>query len=234
MICAIHQPNFLPYLGFFDKLQRCDVFVLYDTAQFVKREYQNRNRIIGTHGAPEWLTVPVAVEFGQRIAEVSIADDGEPFRDRHLRTLQYAYGRSRGGSETIAAVADAYAAHGSGSLVALNLDLLDRVVALLGGAPRRVLASDLGIDPALRSTDAIVAIVQAAGADTYLSGAGGRGYLDEERVAAAGIDLAWQDFHHPVYAQRGNGAFVPNLSIVDALCELGPQATAELIACMPR
>ncbi|MDQ1430702.1 MAG: hypothetical protein QOF40_1304 [Actinomycetota bacterium] len=229
MICAVHQPNFLPYLGFFDKLYRCDVFVLYDTAQFVKREFHNRNRVIGTQGAPQWLTVPVAARFGQRIADVSIADDSQPFRDQHVRTLEYAYGHSPGASETIPAVAEAYALHGTGSLVELNVDLLDRVVALLGGGPRRVLASELGVDPTLRSTDALVAIVQAVEADTYLSGAGGRGYLDEDRVAAAGIDLAWQDFHHPVYPQRANGDFVPNLSIVDSLCEVGPKETAKLL-----
>jgi hypothetical protein len=173
--------------------------------------------------------VPVAAAYGQRIADVAIADDGA-FVDRHLRTLQYAYGRSVGGSETIAAIADAYATHGSGSMVELNVDLLERVLALTGGGPRRVRSSDLGIDPELRSTDAIVAIVQAAGADTYLSGSGGRGYLDADRLAAAGIDLVWQDFHHPVYPQRGGGAFVPNLSIVDALCELGPAKTADLLA----
>jgi hypothetical protein len=234
MICAVHQPNFLPYLGFFDKLYRCDVFVLYDTAQFVKREFHNRNRIIGTQGTPEWLTVPVAVRFGQRIADISIADDSQPFRDQHLRTLEYAYGHRPGASETIAAVSEAYTAHGFGSLVELNVDLLDRVVELLGGGPRRVLASELGIDPTLRSTDALVAIVQSVGADTYLSGAGGRGYLDEDRVAAAGIDLAWQDFHHPVYAQHAIGDFVPNLSIVDCLCEIGPTETARLLAGEPR
>src|SRR6476619_508502 len=164
MICAVHQPNFLPYLGFFDKLYACDVFVLYDTAQFVKREFHNRNRIIGTHGEPQWLTVPVTVRFGQRISDVPIAGETQPFRDQHLRTLEYAYGHTPGASETIAAVTEAYAAHGEGSLVDLNVDLLDRVVALLGGGPRRVLASELGIDPTLRSTDAIVALVQAVGA----------------------------------------------------------------------
>jgi WbqC-like protein family len=229
MICAVHQPNFLPYLGFFDKLYHCDVFVLYDTAQFVKREFHNRNRIIGTHGEPQWLTVPVTVRFGQQIADVSIAGDGQPFRDQHLRTLEYAYGHSPGASQMIPAVAEAYGLHGTGSLVELNVDLLDRVVALLGGGPRRVLASELGIDPTLRSTDALVAIVQAVEADTYLSGAGGRGYLDENSFVAAGLNLAWQGFQHPVYPQRGPHDFVPNLSIVDGLCELGPQATAALL-----
>ena len=229
MICAVHQPNFLPYLGFFHKLYHCDVFVLYDTAQFVKREFHNRNRIIGTRGEPQWLTVPVSVTFGQRIADVSIAGEDQPFREQHLRTLEYAYGHRPGAGPTIAAVAEAYGAHGAGPLVGLNVDLLDRVVALLGGGPRRVLASELGIDPALRSTDALVAIVQAVGAETYLSGAGGRGYLDEEHFVTEGLRLAWQDFHHPVYPQHGRSEFVPNLSIVDGLCELGPQETAALL-----
>ena len=163
MICAVHQPNFLPYLGFFDKLYRCDVFVLYDTAQFVKREFHNRNRIIGTHGEPQWLTVPVSVRFGQRIADVSIAGDGitvprPPSPDaRRTRTVR---ARARARRSRLSRRPTACT---PGSLVELNVDLLDRLVELLGGGPRRVLASELGIDPTLRSTDALVAIVQAVG-----------------------------------------------------------------------
>ena len=93
-----------------------------------------------------------------------------------------------------------------------------------------MLASELGIDPTLRSTDAIIALVQAVGGDVYLSGAGGRGYLDEDRFASAGMALEWQDFHHPEYPQRGSRDFVPNLSVVDCLCELGPDGTAALLS----
>ena len=58
MIVAAHQPNFAPWLGFFDKAVAADVLVLLDTVQFIKRGYQNRTRIKSSTG-PQWLTVPV-------------------------------------------------------------------------------------------------------------------------------------------------------------------------------
>ena len=71
MIVAVHQPQYLPWLGYFDKIDRADVFVLLDTVQFKKNEWQNRNRI-KTAAGPQWLTVPVTYRFPQRIAEVGV------------------------------------------------------------------------------------------------------------------------------------------------------------------
>jgi hypothetical protein len=92
MICAVHQPNFIPYLGFFAKFARCDVFVLYDTAQYSKGDFHNRNRIKTTSRA-SWLTVPVPVWSGQPIREV--VTTGPDFARRHLRSLAIHSRRAR-------------------------------------------------------------------------------------------------------------------------------------------
>ena len=69
MLVAIHQPEHMPWLGFFEKFLRADVFVVLDDVQFSKGDFQNRNRVKGREGAL-WLTVPVAHRFGQKINEV--------------------------------------------------------------------------------------------------------------------------------------------------------------------
>jgi hypothetical protein len=71
IIVAIHQPQYLPWLGYFDKIDKADKFVFLDTVQFKKNEWQNRNKIRTVHGC-QWLTVPTLYRFPERICEVKI------------------------------------------------------------------------------------------------------------------------------------------------------------------
>ena len=92
MIVAIHQPQFMPWLGYFDKMDSCDVFVLLDNVQYKKNEYQNRNRIKTSKGW-QWLTVPVNYKFPQKINEVMIENSSD-WRKKHLHALETNYGKS--------------------------------------------------------------------------------------------------------------------------------------------
>ena len=92
MICAIHQPNFIPYLGFFHKMKNSDIFIYYDSVQYSKNDFHNRNRIKTPNG-PLWLTIPVKLEFGQKINEVRIANND--FKKKHLKTILVNYKNSR-------------------------------------------------------------------------------------------------------------------------------------------
>jgi len=92
MIVAIHQPQYLPWLGYFDKMNRADAFVLLDTVQFKKNEFQNRNQIKGP-GGPQWLTVPVLQKLGQDIKDVRI-NTTVTWRKKHLAALNSCYGRA--------------------------------------------------------------------------------------------------------------------------------------------
>src|ERR1051325_6353530 len=91
MLVARHQPEHMPWLGFFEKLLSADLFVLLDDVQFSRGDFQNRNRVKGQGGA-QWLTVPVAPKFPQAINEVEIAGDG--WRAKHWKTLRSCYARA--------------------------------------------------------------------------------------------------------------------------------------------
>ena len=101
MICAIHQPHYLPWLRYFDKIARADVFVLLDDVQYNKNGWQNRNRIKGPQGAFT-LTVPVSHRFQSGLAEVTVAD--QRWRRAHLAALTTSYGRTPGFAALLAAV----------------------------------------------------------------------------------------------------------------------------------
>jgi len=220
---AAHQPQFAPWLGFFDKLDRADVFVLLDNVQYKKNEWQNRNRIKGAAG-PQWLTVPVSGRFGQEIRELDIAQQ-DTWPTRHLKTLRTCYSRAPHFTETFSRY-ERIACRGWEKLSDLNVQLLLDLVVQLELDTKILLASELGPLPDHRD-ERLVELCRKCGARTYLAGAGGRGYMELERYEGAGVRVVFQDYQHPAYPQLF-GDFTPNLSILDLLFNCGPTSTEVL------
>lgn len=221
-LLSAHQPQYLPWLGFFDKVARADVFVLLDDVQFKKNEWQNRNRIKGPGGA-QWLTVPVHHRFPQTIAEVEIAPP-PAWRRKHLQALRSNYGKAPcfdAEMPLFAEILDRYWSH----LAPLNIELIRSLTMRLGIQTELRLSSELPArdDPTLRLVD----LCRELEADAYLSGSGGD-YLDEQPFADAGIALDYQQYDHPQYPQQ-HGEFEPFLSIVDLLMNCG-DGSLEIIA----
>lgn len=217
---VVLQPGYLPWLGFFEQMLLADVFVYYDDVAFDKHGWRNRNRIKGPNG-PLWLTVPVrhAGRGGQRVADVEI-DAGRPWAKKHERSIRQSYAR--------APHLEPYA---SGIATLLHQDwrwLADldmAVVALmcrwLGLSPVIRRSSDLGVTG--ERSQRLVGICRMLGADTYLSGATARNYLDVPLFEKAGIAVRWQDYNHPIYTQL-HGPFVSHLSVLDLVLNVGPES----------
>lgn len=220
MKVAVHQPQYLPWLGYFDKMDEADCFVLLDDVQFKKNEWQNRNRIKTASGW-QWLTVPVVRRFPQRISEVRI-DAGAPWSRKHIRALTMNYASAPAFDIHRPFFEELYAREWT-LLHDLSLEAIFYLVAALGIQTKLVLASALALTPVETATERLVAICQALGADSYISGAGGRDYLDPDRFAEAGIGVDFQAFHCPSYPQRF-GRFEPNLSVVDLLFNCGARS----------
>lgn len=219
MRLAAHQPQYLPWLGYFDKMDRVDLFVLLDTVQFKKSEWQNRNRIRTATGW-QWLTVPVRYRFPMTIREVRI-DESSSWRRKHRESLRIQYARSACRDAVLPALETLL----QGSFVDLAA-LATRSVELLAGllgvhTPIR-LASEIGGLP--EGADArLIALCRRFGGATYLAGAGGQNYMDLEAYRRAGIRVEFQAFRHPVYSQPHPG-FEANLSAVDLLMNCGTGA----------
>lgn len=219
MKVAIHQPHYLPWLGYLAKWAAADLFIFLDTVQFEKNGWQNRNRIKTSHG-PLWLTVPVHAPLGTPIREVTV-DTRQPWRPRHLRAIEQAYARSPHLGRYRGDLARFYATAWDrlAPLAVASAEWLARAAGIT--APAR-LASTLVV-AAADPTERLVALCRAVGADTYLAGRDGARYLDPARFEAAGIRVLYQAYQHPVYAQS-HGEFAPFLSALDLLLMHGDEA----------
>ena len=219
MIVAVHPPQYLPWLGYFDKIDRADLFVLLDTVQFKKNEWQNRNRIKTAQGW-QWLTVPVTYRFPQRIDQVKINPQSNWAR-KHLLALRTNYSRAPHFCDYFELFEEVLTEKRQG-LAALNIRLVRELAGLLGISTPLRLASELGGLPE-GPDERLIAICQHLGAEVYLAGIGGRAYMNLEKFEKAGIEVVFQEFEHPVYPQL-YGDFLPNLSVVDLLFNCGKQS----------
>lgn len=217
---SVLQPGYLPWLGYFDLAALSDTFVIYDDVAFDKRSWRNRNRILGPAG-PQWLTVPVETKgrFGQPINTVRIADQFWPAK--HLMSLRHCYGKAPS-FDWLFPQLDAYLSARTYSwLLDLCLEGHDLLCRLLAVRSERRLSSELGIGR-IGKTERLAAIATSLNARRFIATDASQAYMNEAIWRAAGVDLVYQRYPHPVYPQIGPG-FVSHLSVVDALMFLGPQ-----------
>ncbi len=217
MIVSIHQPQYLPWLGYFDKIRRSDVFVFLDNVQFKKNEWQNRNRIKTAEGG-QWLTVPVIHRFSQKISEVRINTTVQ-WGKKHLRGLLTNYSRAPYFQEYISFFEQAYEREWQ-YLAELNMHIIRFLTEALGVREKRFeLAS--AYEAREDRTGRLVDLCRQLGADSYLSGRDGAGYLNLKEFEQERIQVIFQDFKHPRYPQLF-GDFEPFLSVIDLLFNCGP------------
>jgi WbqC-like protein len=217
MKVAIHQPHYLPWLGYLAKWAAADCLIFLDTVQFEKNGWQNRNRI-KTKDGPLWLTVPVRRARGRAPIRDVLIDAGQPWARRHVQSVRLAYAEAPYLDRYHPALA-ALLGRPWTELTALAIATAAFLAEAFGVRTPTRLASELGptcADPTLRLID----LTRAVGGDTYLAGPGARAYARLEAFGAAGITVLEQAFTHPVYEQL-HGEFVPRLSGLDLLLTCG-------------
>jgi WbqC-like protein len=228
-LVAIHQPNFLPWLGFFDKIRRSDVFVVMDNAQFSKTggTWSNRVQMI-VNGEPAWITVPIVRAYhGLRTVREMRINDQQPWRDKVLRTVEHSYRRAPHFGDVYPVLGE-LVRHPTSELAEYNLTAIQTLCRALQLDTPLVLGSSLQADG--HATDLLISMVRAAGGNAYLAGGGASGYQEDEKFREAGLELAHQLFHHPTYPQLNTDGFKPGLSIVDALMNCGFDGVRDLLA----
>jgi len=218
---AIHQPNYLPWLGYFSKIAKADMFVFLDDVQFTKGGYTNRVKILDAQG-PRWITVPVSLHLGDLICEVEVSQ-GDWVRS-HMSILQSCYKNAPRFNEVWNELREIYNGATQRVISELNIYLVGRLCERIGLKKDFRLSSSLGVEG--KGDERLVVLMEkVAPGGTYLSGRGGAKYQDPRKFVDAGFGFRYLDFEHPRYDQ-GREGFQDGLSLLDALFYTGFEGVA--------
>ncbi len=203
-------------------MDQSDVFVMLDDVQFNKKSWQQRNRIKGPNGEV-MLTVPVITtgRDRQRIDQVEI-DAHQRWSEKHLRSIEVAYRRCPFFADHFPRLAELYAREWH-LLVELNVAFIGTLRDMLGVRTPLKRSSDLGL--ASSGNEKVVDICRAVGCDRLYDATGAQAFIDDARMTAAGLEVVYQEYQHPTYAQP-HGSFLSHLSVIDLLFNEGPNALA--------
>lgn len=237
-ILSAHQPNFLPYLGFFDKMQQSDIFVIRDEVLYVKKEYHNRNRIrINSNDninnpQSRWISVPVNHQDNY-IKHIQIQKDlkikNKLWNKAILHEIEASYHKSQY-FKTFFPELQKLFNNSDDKLLSLNMKLINFLKSIFNIKTKIILASELELKPEhYEKSDAsedIAKLCEALNADIYLSGPGGKTYLNLEPFEKRNIQVKFQNYKHPIYQQHLPG-FLPYMAAIDALFCIGRMPEAQ-------
>jgi len=221
VIVSINQPAYMPWLGYFDRVQKSDLHIVLDHVQFEKNSVTNRNKVRTPEGWG-WLTVPVRTKglFGQLTIDRVEINSNIPWGRKHWRTIENNYSKAPYFSQYSLSLQDFYNRNWE-TLGALLDESRRYLLKELGMKKDLIRSSELS--PKLRKSDLILELCKKVGATSYLSGPFGRDYLNANEFEESGIELRFHDYAHPEYEQVFKG-FEPNMSVIDLLFNHGPKS----------
>lgn len=231
IIVAIHQPNFFPWLGYFDKIARSDMMILLDNVQFPKTGGTWTNRVkLAVNGAPAWVTLPITRNYsGTRLISEMRINETTDWRRKLLKTIQTNYGKAPYFKKTQPLV-EHLIMNPTESVAEYNISAIRSICAMIGINPEKLVIGST-VNAEGTATDLLINMTRAVGGTAYMCGGGAGGYQEDEKFAEAGVKLLYQDYSHPGYLQTGSNDFIMGLSIIDALMHLGQLRVKELFMC---
>lgn len=221
MKIAIHQPEHLPWLGFFHKINMADIFVVLDNVQYRRRYFQNRNKI-RTKSGELYITVPVvrANRDALLIKEVRIFRNDLKWKRKNIESIFNAYSKAKYFNDYADKIREIYLRDYE-LLINMNLEFIKYLMQVLRIKTEIILSSSLKVNG--RKENLIMNICKELKADTYISGISGKNYLNTQDFKEAGIKLIYQEFHHPIYKQLYE-PFLSCMSVIDLLFNYGDKS----------
>ncbi len=220
MILTIHQPNYFPYPGFFHKLSLAEVFVIMDDVQY-QYDYTNRNKIISQDGNWQRITVPTKREhkfFPIMLVEIN---NDLPWKEITWNSIYNSYKDAKFFHLYKDYFEKLYKKDWK-LLFDLNFETIKKVIEWLGIKIELIRESELSISGKL--TERLINVCKTLGVDTYVSGKGGKNYLDEKLFEKNNVKIQYQNYVTPVYPQQFSKSFIPDLSVIDLLANVGPDS----------
>jgi hypothetical protein len=232
MTVAIHQPDFMPWLGFFLKMKKADTLIVLDHTENNPRDAASwlRRVKIAVNKEPTWFSIPlqkIEGKIGVPINELQISKPQVVnFAEKNLKIIQQNYGGTPQ-YKTVFPLIEAYFSMKSYSLCEQNMFFINEVKKQIGISTQLIYSSSL--DPQHKSTEMLIDILQKTKASTYLCGDGAAGYMNVALFEKAKIDIRYNRFSPPQYPQSNTKDFIGGLSIIDTLMNIGFDGVAELL-----
>ena len=223
---SVHQPSYLVWAPLLEKMARADLFIYLDDVQFTRNSEIHRNKVLTPQG-PSWLSLAVGSCGRVPIRDVALPDSS--WAQKHWKTLLHCYGKAPHFTpEQKESLGELYQ-HPADNLLAVSLASTEWLRRQLGITTPVALSSEFGIRS--QSSRRILDLCLEVGAGRYLTGPGGLDYMDLDEFEQAGIEVQVQNYRHDPYPQQFDlPAFVPRLSAVDMLFNLGPRCRSEVLA----
>lgn len=223
-VVGIHQPNFIPWVGYFYKIYKSDVFIFLNDAQFIKNSIADRNKIKTTQGE-QYIKLPlISSSHLDNYNEVFVRRD-EHWRKKTIKTLEMNYCKTQFFNEVMDDF-QTWLAFSDDHLDKFNENIIRYITSKLGFSTHFYESESFCIHK--KSTERLVDLIKAVDGTVYLSGKGGANYQDEKMYIDNDIQLVYTDFVHPIYPQVGKN-FIDRLSIIDLLFNCGYEKASELI-----
>ena len=224
MIVSIHQPNYVPWLGYFEKILSSDTFVFLDDVQYEKNYFVNRNKIRTGTGSM-WLTIPVNAKHDSLMNDVKV-DNSQRWSLKHKKSIEINYAKSNFLPDYDDFFTSLYEKQFE-LLIEINKEIILYLMKQLEINTKTVLSSELDVEGT--GSERILNICKALDADCYITGQFGKSYLNLEDFKNNGIEIKFQNFNHPVYRQCYE-PFLPNMSAIDLLFNEGKKSGSILRA----
>ena len=220
---AILQSNYIPWKGYFDMINMVDEFILFDDAQYTRRDWRNRNRIKTPQGV-QWLTVPVEVKgrYTQKIKDTQVSDPA--WGKHHWDTLRHSYARAGHFGRYAPAMEQIYLNETDPHLSRINFSFIKAICGILGIRTRISWSMDYPL--AEGRNERLIGLCKAVGCNRYLSGPSAKDYIDEALFAREGISVEYMDYSGYTEYTQLYGAFEHQVTVLDLIFNEGPSATA--------
>ena len=220
MKIAVHQPEFMPWLGFFYKMALADLYVVFDHVQFKKRYFENRNRIVSQQKEISYIIAPVISKgrYTQAIKDVEI-DNTQDWKEVLLKKIKHFYSKAPRFDSYYEDLYSVISGKDHVRLIDFNMDMINFFRKHLGISTPMFFSSQMDVKD-YKASDLILQICLVNKAEVYLCGSAGRDYLKEEDFSEHGIRIEWLDYKSPEYSQLGDG-FTANMSTLDLLFSHG-------------
>lgn len=215
MIVSIHQPDYIPYLGYFYKISKSDIFAFYDDAQFSNDNLHHQNKIKTPQGELK-LKIPVDYQFKDPIYAVRTKDE-LGWKEKHLKTIEMNYAKCKYFKEIFPLFKDLLLCTYD-SLSDMNITINRFLCYSFGFTANFVKVSDFSLTT--KKEEKVLDICERLNAGTYISGNGASSYQYEEHFKDRGIELVYTNYKSITYPQQWNG-FIKDLSVLDYVFNCG-------------